>query len=150
MSITNEQKRILAEAQRILESQVCEEPAVTQPDVVAKLLQVRFGLETQEVFGVVLLDQGNHVQQILQLDRGIENRCHIYMKKIARRILNTNASGLIFFHNHPSGSLSFSPADRDLHKKLKDVFTALEYRVLDHIIVSHKGAASHETGRQVI
>ena len=51
--------------------------------------------------------------------------------------LKTNSSKLILSHNHPSGNLTPSEADKRLTQKLKEGGKLLDIEVCDHIIVSN-------------
>jgi DNA repair protein RadC len=55
-------------------------------------------------------------------------------KMIFKAALEHLASALILVHNHPSGNLSPSQADRDLTRKLREAGSVLEIPVLDHLI----------------
>ncbi|HEX9957204.1 MAG TPA: JAB domain-containing protein, partial [Fibrella sp.] len=48
------------------------------------------------------------------------------------------ASGVILAHNHPSGNLTPSQADKDLTRKLKEAGRFLDIPVLDHLIVTDR------------
>lgn len=49
------------------------------------------------------------------------------------------ASVVVLFHNHPSGSLVPSAADRKLTEGLNAVLALLDVTLLDHIIISTEG-----------
>ena len=59
-------------------------------------------------------------------------------KIIFKYALENLASAIILSHNHPSGNLSPSQADRDLTKKLKAAGNNLDIPVLDHLIFTDK------------
>ena len=50
--------------------------------------------------------------------------------------LNCGATSLILSHNHPSGNLYPSNADKEVTKKIKEGGLLLDIRLLDHIIIS--------------
>ena len=50
--------------------------------------------------------------------------------------LKSAASSLILIHNHPSGNLQPSEADKTITKKLVDAAKLLDINVLDHLIIS--------------
>jgi DNA repair protein RadC len=60
-------------------------------------------------------------------------------KKIFQNALKANAAGLILAHNHPSGQLQPSEADKNLTKKLVAAGKFLEIAILDHLILSTEG-----------
>lgn len=54
------------------------------------------------------------------------------------------AAAVIFVHNHPSGDLQPSEADRRTHEQLTEAAKILGLRVLDHVIVTKKGHFSFQ------
>lgn len=53
--------------------------------------------------------------------------------------LKANARAIILSHNHPSGNLKPSEADRNLTKSIQSVTRLLNIRLLDHVIVTDEG-----------
>ena len=49
------------------------------------------------------------------------------------------ASGIIIFHNHPSGTTIPSTSDIKLTNKIKQAGEMLDIKLLDHIILTKKG-----------
>ena len=60
------------------------------------------------------------------------------MKLILQGALLTNASGVILAHNHPSGNLKPSEPDKIMTEKIKKALTAMDTRLLDHLIVTRE------------
>lgn len=57
-------------------------------------------------------------------------------KIIFQNALLCNASALILSHNHPSGNLNPSEADKSITKKISNAGKVLEINVLDHVIIT--------------
>jgi len=57
-------------------------------------------------------------------------------KIIFQHALLCNASALILSHNHPSGNLNPSEADKSITKKISKAGKVLEIDVLDHVIIT--------------
>jgi len=53
--------------------------------------------------------------------------------------LKSLSVALILVHNHPSGTLRPSEADRQLTRKIKAGADFLDIKILDHIIINPKG-----------
>jgi len=53
--------------------------------------------------------------------------------------LKTLAKSVIISHNHPSGNLQPSEADRVLTKRIKEALKLFDVSLLDHIIVTREG-----------
>lgn len=60
-------------------------------------------------------------------------------KKILREVVLHQAESLVLMHNHPSGSLQASDADRALTAKVVLAAKSLDAQVLDHIIFTNAG-----------
>jgi len=56
--------------------------------------------------------------------------------------LQHGATGVILCHNHPSGTLKASEADRQITRKIKVAGENLDIKVLDHIIVTESAYLS--------
>jgi DNA repair protein RadC len=50
--------------------------------------------------------------------------------------LKTAATGIILAHNHPSGNLKPSEADKELTNKIKKASEYMDIKLLDHLIIS--------------
>ena len=102
----------------------------------AEYFYSEIGMKEEEYFYIVLLDQKNKIIKLEEIEHGIENRAHIYVKRIVRLCLDNFATGAICIHNHPSGSTEFSKADLDLTIKLHSVLKEVEVRLLDHLLIT--------------
>ncbi|QJD79542.1 JAB domain-containing protein [Spirosoma rhododendri] len=56
-------------------------------------------------------------------------------KVIFQVALGCHASSIVLAHNHPSGNLEPSKADKDLTVKFKQIGQLLDCPVLDHLIL---------------
>ena len=55
---------------------------------------------------------------------------------IMKKAIEQDACSMILSHNHPSGTLVPSDADKQITRKLKLAGESLEIKVLDHLIVT--------------
>jgi DNA repair protein RadC len=55
-----------------------------------------------------------------------------------KKAIELAAVAIILVHNHPSGTLRPSDADRDVTQNLKKAASTLEIKVLDHLILTEK------------
>ena len=76
-------------------------------------------IELQEEFKVLLLNTNNLVLGIYPLSKGGVAGTVVDPKLVFSVALKCNASNIIVAHNHPSGNLKPSNADKELTKKLK-------------------------------
>ncbi|WDF63173.1 JAB domain-containing protein [Flavobacterium sp. KACC 22763] len=93
-------------------------------------------IDFQEECKVILLNRMNNVLGIYSLSKGGSSGTVVDIRIILGIALKCNASGIILAHNHPSGNLKPSEADRRITRRLKDSCDLLEITLLDHIIIS--------------
>ena len=93
-------------------------------------------IELQEEFKVLLLNRGNQVLGVYSMSKGGVSGTIVDAKLVFSVALKCNASSIITAHNHPSGSLTPSEADKRLTQKLKKASQYLDIVLLDHIIVT--------------
>jgi DNA repair protein RadC len=55
---------------------------------------------------------------------------------IMQTALKASATSILLCHNHPSGNLVPSEADKDLTKKIREAGKFFDIPVLDHLIVT--------------
>jgi len=94
-------------------------------------------IELLEEFKVILLNTSNRVLGIVDISVGGVSGTLVDPKIIFAVALKTNSSKLILSHNHPSGNLTPSEADKRLTQKLKEGGKLLDIEVCDHIIVTN-------------
>jgi len=93
-------------------------------------------IELQEEFKIFLLNRCNEVLGIYPLSKGGTASTVVDPKLVFSVALKCNASSIIIAHNHPSGNLKPSEADKKLTEKIKKAGMYLDLKVLDHIIVT--------------
>ena len=96
-------------------------------------------LELQEEFKVLLLNRSNKVLGIYPMSKGGVSGTIVDSKLVFSVALKCNASSIIIAHNHPSGNLTPSEADKSLTKKLKEAGKFLDIQLLDHLIITKDG-----------
>jgi DNA repair protein RadC len=88
-----------------------------------------------EEFWILLVNRSNRIIKKLRVSVGGVAGTVADPKIIFKKAIEDLASGIILVHNHPSGNLTPSQADRDLTKKMKEGGKHLEIQVLDHMII---------------
>jgi DNA repair protein RadC len=88
---------------------------------------------------VVSLNNKLWIQNIELINIGSANRLHTEAPEIFRVPIYKAATSIIMVHNHPSGSLAPSPADKDFTDKMMKVGKLLNITVTDHQIITEKG-----------
>ena len=111
----------------------------TSSNDVAAFLKARLQYKQQEVFAVIYLNQANKILHYEVVSEGGITGTVADPRIILKKALEHNAVNIIVSHNHPSGNLSPSKADKDLTQKLKEAAQLLELKIIDHIIISNEG-----------
>ena len=105
------------------------------------LKQYLVGLNHEE-FYVLFLNRANVVLSCEQISKGGLSGTVADGKVIFSQALKHKASGLILAHNHPSGQLKPSEADKRLTKSLVEFGKLIEIQILDHLILTNNNYLS--------
>ncbi|MGK7391875.1 MAG: RadC family protein [Candidatus Cyclobacteriaceae bacterium M2_1C_046] len=89
---------------------------------------------SHEEFWVVILNRSNQVIARQPVSSGGVSGTVADPKMIFKKALDYLASSIILVHNHPSGNINPSEADRQLTNKMKEAGKFLDIPVLDHVI----------------
>lgn len=94
--------------------------------------------KTHEEFWILLLNRGNYIMRAIQVSVGGISGTATDIKMIFKIALDM-ASSLILVHNHPSGQLIPSLADKVLTAQIKEAGRLLDLPVQDHMIFTDDG-----------
>ncbi|MGA3183623.1 MAG: JAB domain-containing protein [Candidatus Dormibacteria bacterium] len=122
-----------------------ERPAVTTPGAALHLLQGLRTLNREEVWAL-LLDARHRLISVEPVVAGSLNSARLLPRDVLAPALRASAAALIVAHNHPSGEVTPSRADRLVTVALRDAARLLGLPLLDHIILT---ARSHFSFREV-
>ena len=111
---------------------------ITSSKSVFELLQPLIGELQHEEFWIVYLNNSNKVLHKAQLSKGGITGTLVDVRLVMKQALELGAVGLILAHNHPSGTLKPSAADKQITQKLKRSAEVLDIKVLDHLIITQK------------
>ncbi|MCW7763386.1 JAB domain-containing protein [Photorhabdus luminescens] len=135
--MTKNEKIIVNQALDILDSHLKEKSiTIDNPDTIKNYLRLHLELEEREIFGVLFLDAQHKLISLEKLFMGSIHSVQVHPAVVARNALILNASAVIYFHNHPSGSPNPSHADRVITKRLVSALDIFEIRSLDHLIIA--------------
>lgn len=115
-----------------------EKVKITSSSTVFELLQPLLGELLHEEFWILYLNNANKIIEQYQISKGGITGTLVDVRITLRKALEVGAVSLILAHNHPSGNLNPSEADKQLTKKLKTASESLDIKILDHIIVTEK------------
>ena len=108
---------------------------ITTPDKAAEVMAQALSQMDREYCCVVNLDGANHPINFNVVSIGDVNQAHVPIQNVFKSAILSNASSIMMFHNHPSGSVQASREDIDVTKRLIEAGKIMNIPVLDHIIV---------------
>ena len=117
-----------SELRQITSSQDCED-----------VLRIVFNSSTflwREEMLLLCLNRANKVIGYYRVSVGGVSGTVCDPKVIFTIALNSGASAIVLAHNHPSGNLQPSEADKALTKKIKDLGALLEVTLIEHMILT--------------
>ena len=109
---------------------------LTSPDETKDFLQLHLGNLEHETFTVIFLDNRHRIIAFEHMFRGTIDGASVYPREVVKAALKHNAAAVILAHNHPSGALKPSEADKNLTRKVKRAGTTLDIKLLDHLIIT--------------
>ena len=112
---------------------------ITSSKQAAKICKELYDMNDLSYEKMVMLTLNTKLRVVgcFEVSRGTVDESTIYPREIVTRALLTNAKAVILAHNHPSGTVSPSGADISITRKVNDILTMLDIRLLDHIIIAH-------------
>jgi proteasome lid subunit RPN8/RPN11 len=122
---------------------------ITSSNDVYQFLKERIlkGIEVQEHFIAIYLNQANKIIGYYHHSTGTINATMVDVEIVAAVALKTLAKSVIISHNHPSGNLTPSEADRTLTRRIKEALKLFDIHLLDHVIVTRNGYYSFAESR---
>lgn len=116
-----------------------EMPTIKSSDDAYRILSPMMGDLPHEEFWIVMLNRANKIITRYNVSKGGLTGTVIDVRLILKKALEVYAASMIISHNHPSGNLQPSDADRNITKKIKEASALMDIPVLDHIIVTDNG-----------
>jgi DNA repair protein RadC len=119
------------------ESEPTERPKINSSADAANIFKPLLSDLPHEEFWVLLLNRNNLVIDKMIISRGGITGTVIDVRIIMKMALECLACSIILCHNHPSGNLIPSEADKEITRKIKDAGKLFDISVLDHVIVGN-------------
>jgi DNA repair protein RadC len=117
-------------------SEGLQRPSICQSAEAAQIVVPLLRDLDHEVFCVLYLNQANRLIRHECISSGGITGTVADIRIILKNALLQLANQLIIAHNHPSGNLQPSAADKELTRKLKEAAAWMDIRLLDHLIVA--------------
>lgn len=139
----------LAELKISYRTKVRERPSqrINSPELAIEYLRQLWDKETLELreeFVLVCLSNALTVNGWIKLHSGGLQDCPVDIRLILGVALQTASSAILVAHNHPSGQVLPSQADRKLTVQIAQACRLLGIRLLDHVILTADEAFSFQ------
>lgn len=92
-----------------------------------------------EEFHILYLNIKNQVIGMEMVSKGTLNASLVHPREVFKGALLANAYALILAHNHPSGDVEPSAADKSVTETLVKAGKILDVKILDHVIIGRFG-----------
>jgi DNA repair protein RadC len=109
---------------------------ITSSQSIFEIMQPIIGELPHEEFWIIYLNNSNKVLSKLQLSKGGITGTLVDVRLVFKSAIELGAVGIVLSHNHPSGTLIPSDADKQITKKLIQAGASLDIKILDHLIIS--------------
>jgi DNA repair protein RadC len=96
-------------------------------------------IEYSEEMFVLFMNRANNTIGYIKVSAGGTTATITDPKVIMSSALLSGANAMILAHNHPSGNLTPSNADKQVTNKIKKAAALLEIQLLDHLVISDEG-----------
>lgn len=135
-------KVVRAAADRLLRQRVLKQEVLSSFDAVIEYCRLAMSFEATEQFRILFLDRKNRLFADEVQQKGTVDHAPVYLREVARRALEVNATAVILVHNYPSGDPTPSRADIAMTKEIAEATEAVGVVVHDHIVIARDGHAS--------
>lgn len=137
-----DEDEVINAALHIMESK----PMIVEPmqsvDQVCSYFKLRLSNAEREIFSVMFLNNQHCRIATEDVFFGTIDGAAVYPREIAKLALRYNAAAVVLAHNHPSGTVEPSEADKRITLRILEALGLLDVRVIDHIIVSQQATTS--------
>lgn len=121
--------------------EVSERPIIDSPEKAFRQLADIAG-KKQEYFVCLTLDGANRLINKRIITIGTLTASLVHPREVYAEAIADRSASVIIAHNHPSGNLQPSDADRAVTERLREAGELLGINLVDHIIITTKGYQS--------
>ncbi|MDE6691898.1 MAG: DNA repair protein RadC [Muribaculaceae bacterium] len=115
---------------------VADDVKVVSSEIAYNLMRHHFERIQHEEFWILLIDRAGHVIRDVRISQGGIAATTVDLKLILKSAIESLASSMILYHNHPSGTLKPSVEDDRLTRRIVDGAKMVDVRVHYHIIIT--------------
>ena len=118
-------------------SEALEKPSIKNSQIAYECFYAHLSDLNHEQFWIMLLNNANKVIKLEKIGVGGMTGTTADPKKIFKCAIENNAASVMLCHNHPSGNVIPSNADKQITNNLIKAGAFLEIKILDHIIIGN-------------
>ena len=108
----------------------------SQHDVAEYMFEMFEDIDIYESFYILLLNQGSSTIGVAKISQGGITGTVVDPILVAKYAIESLAKGVILAHNHPSGNVQPSEADKKLTQRIANGLKLFDIIVVDHVILS--------------
>lgn len=112
-----------------------EQHKILSPEDLCLYMQDKNAYKPHEEFWAIFVNQSSKILGTHIIGQGGLTATTVDVRIILKHALELSATGMFVCHNHPSGQLKPSNADKLLTSQLKQAAQLLNIQILDHVIV---------------
>ncbi|HEX9985217.1 MAG TPA: DNA repair protein RadC [Thermoanaerobaculia bacterium] len=123
------------EIARRLASDEPEAPPLYDTEILGRQLVAAHAHRLQEHLWAAFLDSRNRIRKHREIYVGTADHTVVSTKDIIRITVMENASGVVLYHNHPSGDPLPSDADLEFTTEVSAALKMVDVKLVDHLII---------------
>lgn len=120
---------------RYLKIQLEQQDILNNPEASLDYLKAKLSGKRHEVFACLFLNTQYHLIAYEELFQGTLNQTAVYPRVILEAALKHHAAAVIISHNHPSGQVEPSLADKYITLDIQKALELVDIKLIDHIII---------------
>jgi DNA repair protein RadC len=117
-------------------------PILDQVATVQDYLRTLFSGLDAENFQVLFFDTKSRLIHSETMFQGSLNTNHVFPREVVKAALKYSAAAILIAHNHPSGDVTPSAADKAITQCLRAALALIDVRVIDHYIIGRESMYS--------
>lgn len=121
-----------------------ENVKITSSQVAADYLK-QFYFDDMELFEscfILMLNNSNSTIGYAKISQGGITGTIVDVRIVAKYAIESLCTGIILAHNHPSGKLIASEADKAITKKIREGLGIFDIKLIDHLILTKESYLS--------
>jgi DNA repair protein RadC len=126
---------VVAFVQRLAVGDLPTGDLLSHPEAVVRYIALHHGHPSQEIMGALYLDIRSRLLRDVELFRGTIARAAVEPRALFEAALACRASGILLYHNHPSGDPCPSADDLVFTRRLADAGEVMGIRLVDHLVI---------------